>query len=198
MTSIQSSAIVLASASPRRRQLMAQLGFQCRVVTPDIDESVLDLEDGSAYVMRLAQEKAAVVARSDRVHRDDVVIAADTCIQLGKQIFGKPRDEADAAAMLTRLSGREHQVFSAVCVHANAEQRCRLNESRVRFRPLQSNEILAYCRSGEPLDKAGAYAIQGKGAAFIAEISGSYSAIMGLPLFEVAELLALVGIDAWD
>ena len=192
------SSIVLASASPRRRLLMAQLGIECRTVSPDIDESVLDLEDARSYVLRMAREKALAATHLQSVAATDLVIAADTCILLDAQILGKPKDEADAINMLQRLSAREHQVLSAVCVYNNGNVQSRLSDNRVRFRPLSESEIRAYCRSGEPLDKAGAYAIQGRGAAFIAEIHGSYSAIMGLPLFEVAELLALNGIQVWD
>lgn len=181
--------IVLASASPQRRQLLAQLGIAFRVVTPDIDESPLAGEAAADYVMRIAQLKA--YAANDRVGNPSaVIIAADTCIEFESSILGKPADLTAAALMLRVLSGREHRVHSAVCVTTKGATQCQLNTSRVRLRPLSDSEISAYCSTGEPLDKAGAYAIQGLAAMFIAEIHGSYSAIMGLPLFETAELLS--------
>ena len=198
MSLIDQTPIVLASASPRRRQLLAQLGVHCRVVAPNIDETVFDFEDAETYVLRIARQKAEAASTAEMVSEADVIIAADTCIELDATIFGKPRDVNDAQAMLRRLSGREHRVLSAVCVYENRRQQCRMSRNRVRFRKLTAAEISAYCRSGEPLDKAGAYAVQGKAAMFISEIHGSYRAIMGLPLFELSELLALIGINVME
>src|SRR5262249_9385062 len=152
-------------------------------------------ETPGQYVTRLAREKALAVRRSGQLLP---VLAADTTVVLDGVIFGKPRDRADAIGMLGQLSGRTHEVFTAVALaHAHAVKE-RLSASSVRFRRLASEECAAYWETGEPRDKAGGYAIQGLGAVFIESLQGSYSAVMGLPLFETAELLREAGIPWWD
>ncbi|CAL1239934.1 Maf family protein [Candidatus Methylocalor cossyra] len=187
--------IILASASPRRRELLDRLGVPYRVLPADIDERPLPGEAPEAYVRRMAAEKSAVAqARSGG---ELPVLAADTEVELDGEVFGKPRDFHHAAAMLARLSGREHRVLSAVSLRRGGDHWEALSISRVAFRPIAETEIAAYWATGEPQDKAGAYALQGKGALFIRWLSGSPSGVMGLPLGETAELLARLGIDLW-
>jgi len=184
--------IYLASASPRRSELLRQLGLDFEVVPAHIDESILPGEQPGAYVERVALEKGRAVSQTlDR--QDTPVLAADTAVVLDGLILGKPRDETDAAGMLTRLSGREHDVLTSVAMLDEARAEVVVNRTAVRFRPILPAEIGAYWRSGEPAGKAGGYAIQGFGAVFIEEIHGSYSGVMGLPLFETARLLAGFG-----
>lgn len=184
--------LYLASASPRRRELLCQLGLDFEVMPAHIDESILPGEGPAAYVERVAMEKGrAAWPALDR--RDAPVLAADTAVVLDGLILGKPRDESDAADMLTRLSGRAHEVLTSVAVLYGAREEVVVNQTSVRFRAIQPEEISAYWRSGEPAGKAGGYAIQGRGAVFIEEIRGSYSGVMGLPLFETARLLAGFG-----
>ncbi len=178
--------IVLASQSPRRVELLRQIGIEPVVVPADIDESVRTGESPEVYVRRMAREKAAAIARQ----RPEIVIAADTAVVADGRILGKPADEADFVAMMRRLSGRTHRVLSGVAVQRGPRVETRLSASTVRFRPLGDDEIHRYWRSGEPADKAGGYGIQGLAAVFVESIGGSYSGIMGLPLFETAELLA--------
>jgi septum formation protein len=185
--------LVLASTSPRRRELLAQLGLSFEVLAVEIDERPLAGELPADHVCRLALAKARAGAAQAR---NGCVLGADTVVVVDGDILGKPRDAGDAAAMLRRLSGRSHAVVSAVaCLHG-VTHGVRLSESDVTFRALTDVEIDAYCATGEPLDKAGAYAIQGRAAAFIRHLQGSYSGVMGLPLFETAELLAAAGIRA--
>jgi len=180
--------IYLASTSPRRRELLSQIGVSFHTVTPDIPEQPLPDESPEAYVRRLAQEKAA--AGLALVDGPAIVIGSDTSVVLDDAILGKPRDQADGLAMLARLSGRAHRVLTAVAlVDREGRHRSRLSVSEVVFRNLEAEECLAYWQTGEPADKAGGYAIQGRGAMFIEHLSGSYSGVMGLPLFETAELL---------
>jgi septum formation protein len=185
--------IYLASASPRRSALLAQVGVGHRVQAVSVDESVREGEPPAAYVRRLAELKAETLwsqlPGSER-HR---VLGADTAVVLDGEILGKPRDENDCVRMLSLLSGRTHEVFTAVALRSQAGCGTRLNVSEVTFRKLASAEIRDYWRSGEPADKAGAYAVQGLAALFIERIAGSYSGIMGLPLFETGELLAAGG-----
>ena len=180
--------IVLASSSPRRRELLRQIGVAFRVVPADVDESVLPAEQPADYVLRVAREKAeAVWARGNGAQP---VLAADTAVVLDDCILGKPADRAEAVAMLRRLSDRTHEVFSAVAVRACPDRAAdRVNVTRVTFAPLQPEWIEAYCDSGEPMDKAGAYGVQGCAAARIVRIEGSFSGVMGLPLYETSELL---------
>jgi septum formation protein len=183
--------IALASRSPRRRELLAQIGVSHRVVDVEVDESVLPAEVPAEYVLRLALAKA----RAGR-ERDPTlpVLGADTAVVVDDAILGKPADRADALAMLARLSAREHRVLTAVALVGEREA-TRLSVSHVRFRPVQPAEAAAYWATGEPLDKAGAYAVQGLGGLFVESLTGSYSGVMGLPLFETAELLRQAGID---
>jgi septum formation protein len=183
--------LVLASTSPRRRELLSQLGAAFEVLSVAVDEWPLPGELPADHVCRLALAKArAGVAQVPGA----CVLGADTVVVVEGDILGKPRDADDAAAMLRRLSGRTHVVLSGVaCVHGATHQ-VRLSESHVSFRSLSADEIAAYCATEEPLDKAGAYAIQGRAAAFIRHLEGSYSGVMGLPLYETADLLTGAGI----
>jgi septum formation protein len=184
--------LVLASTSPRRRELLAQLGFKFEVLAVAVDERPLAGESPVDHVCRLALAKARAGAAQAP---DACVLGADTVVVLDDAIFGKPAHSAEAAAMLRGLSGRTHAVLSAVaCLHG-VTRGVRLSQSEVTFRALTDAEIDAYCANGEPLDKAGAYAIQGRAAAFIRHLQGSYSGVMGLPLFETADLLAAAGVS---
>jgi septum formation protein len=186
--------ICLASASPRRRELLAQIGIVPVVVAAHIDESWHARESPEDYVQRMARAKAAHVWADRAARRDLPVLAADTSVVLGARIFGKPRDRGDALAMLEALSDREHRVLSGVALASAHGLSVRLSESAVRLRAISAAERDSYWASGEPLDKAGAYAVQGRGAIFIAQLRGSYSGVMGLPLYETAQLLREAGI----
>ena len=191
--------IYLASRRPRRRELLAQVGVRFDLllfrVPPREDAEVNeDWQPGEipeAYVQRVARAKAEfgadLIARRAIVARP--VLAADTTLDLDGEIIGKPRDEADAIAILTRLSGRSHRVLTAIAIAQGERIEHRLSVSTVRFRPVGADEIKRYVQSGEPMDKAGAYGIQGRAATFIEEIRGSHSGIVGLPLCETAMLL---------
>jgi septum formation protein len=194
--------IYLASQSPRRRQLLDQLGVRHELLLPDPDEDAEGLEaerpgePPQDYVQRvtLAKWEAAVARRQRRAQQHGgwpaaPILCADTTVALGDEILGKPRDGADAARMLTRLSGQVHRVLTAVVV----DGQLRLSESRVQWRALDDDEIERYVASGEPMGKAGAYAIQGRSGAWTRLMEGSYSGIMGLPLYETAELLKPLG-----
>ena len=193
--------IYLASQSPRRRQLLDQLGVRHELLLPGPDEDAEALEAEragelpAAYVERVTRAKLhAARARLARSGRPDApVLCADTTVALGRRILGKPRDAADAIATLTLLSGRTHRVITAVAVRAGRRERVAVSTSHVRFARLSARMIEAYVHSGEPFGKAGAYAIQSSMAGSIAHIDGSYSGIMGLPLFETAQLLARCG-----
>ncbi len=184
--------IYLASGSPRRRELLAQLGLSFDLLVTDIDESLQSGELADAYVCRLARDKARA-ALGQMPERRAPVLGADTTVVVDRHILGKPADRETAAAMLRRLSGRDHDVLTAVAlVDADGDvQREAVAVSRtvVTFRALSDAEIDGYWATGEPCDKAGGYAIQGFGAIFIEAIHGSYSGVMGLPLFETAHLL---------
>jgi septum formation protein len=185
--------IILASASSRRQELLTQIGVRFTVRSQYIDESIRIGELANDYVSRMAQEKANSALSALCVTKDSsdtLVLAADTSVVCDATVLGKPRDEADAVDMLRRLSGREHRVLSAVTLSTQDKQRTVLSESRVRFREISTEEAQQYYRSGEPLGKAGAYAIQGYAAVFVEQLVGSYSGVMGLPLFETAQLLA--------
>lgn len=186
--------IRLASTSPRRRELLAQIGVPHVVTGAHIDESVRPGETPRDYVQRMARSKALTVWGQDG---SLPVLAADTTVVLGSEIFGKPADEADCLRMLTALSGRVHQVLTAVALASAQGIALRMSASDVRFRTLTANECADYWRTGEPRDKAGGYAIQGKAAVFIETVNGSYSGVMGLPLFETAELLRAAGVPSW-
>lgn len=182
--------IYLASASPRRSALLAQIGVTHRVVPVAVDESVADTEAPEKYVARLAALKANTLWQSLPAEQRLPVLGSDTSVVVDQAILGKPADESDCLRMLHLLSGRTHQVHTAVAVRSAAGSEVRLSVSDVTFRDLTQAEMRAYWQTGEPADKAGGYAIQGRGAIFIRHIAGSYSGIMGLPLFETAQLLA--------
>lgn len=183
--------LYLASKSPRRRELLRQLGVTFEVLETDVDETWDGNSDISDFIITLALDKAR--AGKCHVPPEDIVLAADTEVVIGDQLLGKPRDATHAVDMLQNLSGRTHQVLSAVALIDMEEHSC-LNISRVSFRKLTQEECRNYCDSGEPLDKAGAYAIQGRAAAFITRLEGSFSGVMGLPLSETRELLRNAGV----
>ena len=183
--------LTLASESPRRRELLEQIGVAHLVSGADIDETVRAGEAPADYVVRMACAKARTVrARSLGLP----VLAADTTVVVDGLILAKPRDRADGLAMLGRLSGRSHQVLTAVALAAASGISFRLSASEVRMRAVTPEECAAYWETGEPRDKAGGYAIQGRGALFIEHLNGSYSGVMGLPLYETGQLLAAAGI----
>ena len=183
--------LVLASGSPRRRQLLEMLGLPFRVVAPGVDETRESSELPEAYVARLAREKARVVAAREP---GELVLAADTTVVLRGEIFEKPGTPAAAEAMLARLEGRTHQVMTAVAVARDRRLEHALDVTDVTFRALSRDAIAAYVATGEPMDKAGAYAIQGKGAALIEGIRGDFFGVMGLPLRLALELLERFGL----
>lgn len=189
--------LYLASQSPRRRELLQQLGVAFQVLTLEVPEVPRPGEEPADYVRRVACDKAlAGLASLDaEVAADAQVLGSDTEVVLDGMVFGKPADAADAAAMLRRLSGRTHTVLSAVWLVSARQQRCAVSTSQVRFDALDEARIAAYVATGEPFGRAGGYAIQGLGAAFVAHLEGSYSGVMGLPLFETAQLLSATG--AW-
>jgi septum formation protein len=187
--------IYLASRSPRRGELLAQIGIRFAALAADTDETRLGGESPDEYVRRVALEKARLVRGLLPGEDQRPVLAADTAVVLGDRTFGKPADGADAARMLRALSGRAHQVLTAVAVISQERDWLAVSESRVTFRSIRDDEIDRYCRSAEPLDKAGGYAIQGHGALFISHMEGSYSGVMGLPLFETGQLLELAGVE---
>lgn len=186
--------LYLASASPRRSALLTQLGLAHRVQPVHIDESVRAGEAPPDYVCRLSAAKAEALQRT--LSDGDLCLGADTCVALEGDIFGKPENEADCVRMLSSLGGKTHQVHTAVTLCRGAQRRTALSTSTVQFRELTRAECVAYWRSGEPRDKAGGYAIQGRAALFVRAIQGSYTGIVGLPLFETGQLLAQMGIDA--
>ncbi len=182
--------IILASQSPRRRELLAQIGLAHEVRPADIDESVHPGEEPVPHCERLARDKAHTLAL---VHPDAVVIGSDTIVVIDGAILGKPRDAADAVTMLERLSGREHTVYTAVAVAQGGRTLSAVEAVRVQFRALTREQIEAYVNTGEPMDKAGAYGIQGFGATIVQRIDGDYFAVMGLPLGKLVELLVGLG-----
>ncbi len=193
-----SERLVLASGSPRRRELLAGLGVVFEVRPADIDESVAPDESGTAYVARLARAKAEAVARSG-----EVVVAADTTVDLDDELLGKPADANEARSLLTRLSGRTHQVHTGVCVrrHAvdgDAHVRHAVVTTEVTFAPLPPTWIEWYVATGEPFDKAGGYGMQGSAALFVARIDGSPTNVIGLPLDCLAALVEQVGSDLFS
>jgi septum formation protein len=193
--------IYLASQSPRRRQLLEQLGVRHELLLPDPDEDAEALEAlkpgeaPAAYVQRVTQLKldAALVRLKRRGLPAAPVLCSDTTVALGRTIYGKPEDAADARRMLVELAGQSHRVLTAVAIGTPRRRLHVLSTSRVTFAALSRQQIAAYVASGEPMGKAGAYAVQGRAAAFISHISGSYSGIMGLPMHETAQLLQAFG-----
>jgi nucleoside triphosphate pyrophosphatase len=184
--------ILLASASPRRSELLRQAGVAHEVRPVDIDESRLPGEDPAAYVLRLAQAKAQLLWSSLQTGERAPVLAADTTVALDGEVFGKPSGREEAMTMLSRLSGRTHQVHTAVAVLHASGGAARVSSSQVSLREISPAELEWYWRTGEPCDKAGGYAIQGRAAIFVRHLAGSYSGVMGLPLCETWELLGTV------
>jgi septum formation protein len=189
--------IYLASGSPRRRELLRQIGVPFRVIGAELDETARSGESAAAYVSRLAEAKAEMGWKAGR-DPTAPVLAADTAVVLDGEILGKPADMKAAIAMLLKLSGRAHEVLTGVALRTAAGVKLEVSRSSVSFRTVDPQEARAYWDTGEPRDKAGAYAIQGYAAVFIAALHGSYSGVMGLPLFETAELLRAAGVACWQ
>ena len=187
----RSPTVILASASPRRRELLRLVGIAHEVEPADIGESVLPGESPAPHAERLARAKAHAMAER---HPHAVVIAADTIVVVDGDILGKPRDGEQAAAMLRRLSGREHTVFTAIAVARDARTESAVEDVRVTFRQITDEEIEEYIATGEPMDKAGAYGIQGYGATIVERVDGDYFSVMGLGLRRLVELLARLGL----
>ena len=186
--------IILASQSPRRVAILKQMGIECVVMPADIDESQLANEMPTVYVLRLAKQKAlAIQAKLNGQHAEMPILAADTTVALGDNIFGKPEDDADAIQMLKKLSGTQHQVHTAVALVFNQQIELALNTTLVEMMPLSDAMIEAYIATNEHADKAGSYAIQGLAGNWIKRIDGSYSGVMGLPVHETAMLLKKLG-----
>jgi septum formation protein len=191
--------IYLASGSPRRRELLTQIGVAFVPLSAAIDETPQSGEAPADYVTRLALGKArAGFASLPADTAQAIVLGADTAVIIDGRILGKPLDRADALAMLARLSGREHQVLTAVALFDGARSEVVNVSAQVRFRPIEATEAQTYWATGEPLDKAGGYAIQGLGAVFVESLQGSYSAVVGLPLCETAALLERFGVPCWQ
>jgi len=191
---VENPSLFLASNSPRRQALLKQIGIRFEIVQIDLDESRLPSEPPESYVLRLALEKARAGQALLSSRHSLPVLAADTAVVIGDRILGKPADRTEAAAMMRTLSGRTHRVLSGIALVGERERQD-ISISHVRFRAVSGCEANAYWETGEPRDKAGGYAIQGLGALFVENLRGSYSGVMGLPLFETARLLAEVGID---
>ncbi len=185
--------VYLASASPRRRELLTQIGISFHVVKATVDEMRHDDETPELYVLRLALCKARAGREGISAADPRPVLGADTAVVIDGEVLGKPRDQAEGIAMLRRLSGVTHHVYTGVALAGDPEA-TRLSVSAVTFRAVSLEECMGYWHTGEPADKAGAYAIQGRGAIFISRLEGSYSGVMGLPVFETAELLRAAGI----
>ena len=185
--------IILASQSPRRRELLERMGLPLRIITPDIDERMERSLPPGELVAAISAEKARAVAA--QAGPEAIVIAADTVVALDGAVLGKPADEKDAARMLAALSGRTHQVFTGLTVAQGGAVRTVSEETAVTFRPLTEGEIAAYVRTGEPMDKAGAYGIQGYGALLVEGIRGDYYNVMGLPVCRLGGLLKELGVD---
>ena len=187
------SQLYLASTSPRRRDILQTLGVEFTVVAVDTDETPIDGESPEDLVLRLATAKAEAAAGA--ATDAGIVLAADTVVVLGDRVLGKPRNCDDAVEMLLALSGQTHSVLTGVALRTADETRAVLSATGVRFREIVQDEATAYWQSGEPCDKAGAYGIQGLGGMFVEAINGSYSGVMGLPVFETVELLKSAGIE---
>jgi septum formation protein len=185
--------IILASASPRRKELLDQIKVTCFVNPVDLDETPQFNEEPLNYVQRIAAEKSALCL-ANTITSGLPVLAADTVVVLGNLIMGKPKDQNDALAILRQLSGKTHQVYTAISLRGQGHDQA-VSITNVSFRRMTEREILAYWYSGEPVDKAGGYAIQGMGAVFVESIKGSFSGVVGLPLFETAKLLSKQGIE---
>lgn len=198
-----STFIYLASASPRRRELLTQIGVQFRTIGVSVDETLRDGEEPGAYVGRLAATKAEAGWQAALRQAGEAgaglapALGADTTVVIDGTILGKPADAADAARMLGTLAGRSHEVLTAVALCDAGGTRLCTSRSEVRFRAIAADECRAYAATAEPLDKAGGYAVQGFGAVFVEHLAGSYSGVMGLPLFETAALLREAGVSCW-
>ena len=192
----QQPLLYLASASPRRQELLAQIGLPFALLPQQIDETVHANEAAEDYVLRMAREKAQAALQDPGCTLGMPVLAADTSVVWQNKILGKPADINEALHMLTQLSGRRHQVMTAIAVATRQKIQLKLATTDVHFRVITPGEMNAYWQTGEPHDKAGGYAIQGKGAMFISRIEGSYSNVVGLPLFETTQLLASCGISS--
>ena len=185
-------AVILASQSPRRRELLTKLGLRFCVVTADVDETMQQGKDPCGEVARVCRAKALAVR--DRGHDKDLIIAADTIVVVQGEVLGKPKDREDAARMLRLLSGRDHEVMTGLTVLQAERSRTLVETARIHFRQLDEQEIAAYIATGEPMDKAGAYGIQGLASIFITGITGDYYTVMGLPVCRLAETLKDFGI----
>jgi septum formation protein len=188
--------LYLASQSPRRRELLGQLGVTFSILDVDVEEVPFPEEAPIDYVERVARDKALAgwELLTREAQADALVLASDTEVLLDRRVFGKPKDADDAVSMLQALSGRTHEVISAVCAVSGKREQGDVCVSRVRFAALSEADISAYVATGEPFGKAGAYAIQGRGATLIEHLEGNYSGVMGLPLFETARLLRSFGV----
>jgi septum formation protein len=180
---------VLASGSPRRREILAAMGFEFETVSVNVDEKRLGKEAAEEMVLRLA------IAKAQAAEQGEIVLGADTVVVLGERVLGKPLHEQDAVDMLLALSGRTHTVLTGVALKTSTGTETKLSSTEVRFREIRQDEAHRYWQSGEPADKAGSYGIQGIGGMFVESISGSYSGVMGLPVFETVELLGAAGIS---
>ncbi|HGO8428017.1 TPA: Maf family nucleotide pyrophosphatase [Neisseria meningitidis] len=189
--------LYLGSNSPRRMEILTQLGYQVVKLPANIDETVRQNEDPARYVQRMAEEKnrtaLTLFCETNGTMPDFPLITADTCVVSDGIILGKPRSQAEAIEFLNRLSGKQHTVLTAVCIRYRGKTSSRVQTNRVVFKPLSPEEISAYVQSGEPIDKAGAYAVQGIGGIFIQSIEGSFSGIMGLPVYETVSMLQDLG-----
>lgn len=195
--------LILASASPRRAELLGQIGAKFTVVPADILEEKHSDESPENFVVRMAKEKATAVLRQrekkllENTQDSTWVLASDTSIVLDGTVLGKPRDAKHAYSMWQSMSGRKHQVLTSLCLMSQTQCLEHLSVNEVEFHSISDSQMKAYWHSGEPQDKAGAYAIQGKAALWISHISGSYSSIMGLPLFDAGQLLEAAGFELW-
>lgn len=191
----QNSSLFLASSSPRRRELLEQLGLTFEVLILDEDESILPEEEPKDYVLRLSKLKAEAGLSLLSSEESRPVLGADTIVVIGEKILGKPENQNHAAQMLKLLSGKTHQVFTAVTLTTHLKTESIISTTNVQFKALSSEEIQTYWQSGEPIGKAGGYAIQGLGAVFVERVEGSYTGVVGLPLFETNHLLNVFGVN---
>jgi len=189
--------LILASASPRRKELLEQIGVEFQVYPVDMDESMQPGEGVLEHVKRLAIEKARLGYEQAAVQGDNLaVLAADTVVEIDGAVLGKPVDNGQAAAFLSKLSGMKHKVHTAIALVTGNNESTEVSSSEVEFAELSEQQIAAYVKTGEPLDKAGAYAIQGIAAQFVVNLDGSYSGVMGLPLYETAKLFSACGVSS--
>lgn len=191
--SVPGRQLILASASPRRREMLEAMGWSFLVRPVELDESPFPGEDAAAYVGRLALAKARAAALAATEAPDALVLGADTVVALECELFGKPKDAADARRMLRRLAGRRHQVLTGVALLDGEREWLEVARTEVQMAPISEQEIELYVATGEPLDKAGAYAVQGRGALFVSALEGNYSNVVGLPLPVVYRLLLAAG-----